>query len=365
MTNNSYSAWSRLFIFFGLLFFATNLFAAIPIREASLQGLSAVEARRKVLAASESFLGTRYRYGGIDRNGMDCSGLVYASFRNGLNYETPRTAENIYNWTEKISTDELQPGDLVFFVTAGARVSHVGIYVGGGRFIHSASDGPSTGVIYSRLDESYWSRTYRGAGRALPLDSEAAQVLADGWSGETGGNPIAGRGEVNETATWANSGLFTGFGAAWSWGGFIEGAPSAFRGFSLLATAGYKWSKYRAGLELRPEWDRALGVFRLPLTFSVGTDIFQGFFGPVYTFGEPSLNIQGRERYYTGGGSWLGELGLAAAFPQIKVNTGSLSLYGELAWQPYFLGEGQSFSFKPDITANLRLSTGLRYLWKL
>ena len=152
------------------LVLTSNVFALIPIQGAALLGLSSTEARRKLLAEAESYLGTRYRYGGIDSRGMDCSGLVYASFKNSLDCSTPRTASGIYDWAEKIDRAELRPGDLVFFVTAGARISHVGIYVGRNVFIHSASEGPSKGVIYSRLDESYWNRTYRGAGRAIPWE---------------------------------------------------------------------------------------------------------------------------------------------------------------------------------------------------
>jgi len=160
----------RRCLFLGFLVLASNVFALIPIQGAALLGLSATEARRKLLAEAESYLGTRYRYGGIDNKGMDCSGLVYASFKNSLDCSTPRTASGIYDWTEKIDRAELQPGDLVFFVTVGTRISHVGIYVGRNVFIHSASEGPSRGVIYSRLEESYWSRTYKGAGRAIPWE---------------------------------------------------------------------------------------------------------------------------------------------------------------------------------------------------
>ena len=124
--------------------------------------------RRMLIAAAESFLGTPYRYAGLDRRGLDCSGLVYASFREGLNQIVPRRTEDLYNWAQKIPAGELQPGDLVFFSTARNTVSHVGIYTGNGRFIHSASEGPQTGVIYSRLDESYWSRTFLAAGRVFP-----------------------------------------------------------------------------------------------------------------------------------------------------------------------------------------------------
>jgi probable lipoprotein NlpC len=289
------------------------------------------------------------------------------SFKEGLNYTIPRSTEGLYAWAEQIATAELQPGDLVFFVTEGSKVSHVGIYAGEGRFINSASEGPRTGVIYSRLDESYWKRTYKGAGRALPWDNGAAQAMA---SARPGGSAVAenpGRSAKPALSGSASedTGFFVGFGAAWTWGGFSEGAPSAFRSISALATAGYKWSAYRAGLELRPEWDSALGVFRLPFTLSIGTDIFQVFAGPVYTFGDPGLNLESGNRYYKGRGAWLWEAGVSGAFPPIRIGPGALSFYGELAWQPYHWEDGKDFSFKPDITANLRVSTGIRYLWRV
>ena len=162
---------------------------------------------------------------------------------------------------------------------------------------------------------------------------------------------------------WTDSGFFTGIAAAWTWGGFLEEASSVFRGISTIATFGYKGPKYRVGLEIRPEWDFTLGVFRLPVTISGGTDIFQVFGGPAYTFGEPSLSLGKEERHYSGGRAWLWELGISAAFPPIRIGSGALSFFGELAWQPYFLEEGEDFSFRHDVTANLRISTGLRYLW--
>ena len=359
---------SVLFIcLLGLLFFTQKGLAAVPVQGRSLNGGGAAEARLRLISAAESFLGTPYRYAGLDKSGMDCSGLVYTSFREALNVLVPRTAETIYNWTEKITTNELQPGDLVFFITTAQKISHLGIYTGEGRFIHSASEGPQTGVIYSGLDESYWKRTYYGAGRALPWDTETAQAMA----GVLAGNYEAGFSASNSgtsakpSVAWAEPGMFAGFGAAWTWGGFIEGAPSILRGFSTLAALGYKWSKYRLGLELRPEWDRALGVFRLPITLSAGTDYFQVYGGPAISFGDPSLDLPDGERHYLGGGEWRWELGLSFSIPLVKIKSGALGVYGDLAWQPYHWVEGEKFSFKPDFTANSRFSTGLRYLWHL
>jgi len=126
-------------------------------------------ARERLLAVARGYAGTRYLLGGTTRRGMDCSGFVYRSFRSALGVSLPRTSESMFLWTARITLQEIQPGDLLFFRTTGtARITHVGIYLGDGAFIHSASAGRATGVIFSRLDEPYWTRTYAGAGRALP-----------------------------------------------------------------------------------------------------------------------------------------------------------------------------------------------------
>ncbi|MDR1319309.1 MAG: C40 family peptidase, partial [Treponema sp.] len=127
------------------------------------------EARFRVLAAAGKYENIPYRYGGLDRNGLDCSGLIFLSFRDALSVSVPRTTTGLYSWTEKIGDGKIQPGDILFFKTNNTgQISHAGIYIGGNRFIHAASEGPATGVIYSGLDEKYWSRTYVGAGRAFP-----------------------------------------------------------------------------------------------------------------------------------------------------------------------------------------------------
>jgi probable lipoprotein NlpC len=125
------------------------------------------DARAQLIKAAQSYRGVPYRYGGMDRQGLDCSGLVFLSFRDSLQVEVPRRAEDLYHWTERLERDQIQPGDLVFFQQDG-RIFHVGIYIGEGWFFHAASSGPKTGVMYSRLDENFWSRNYAGAGRALP-----------------------------------------------------------------------------------------------------------------------------------------------------------------------------------------------------
>jgi len=362
-----------LFILCALLLGPVS-FVAAAIPQRYLHHTSAAEARVRLLDAAESFLGTPYRFGGIDRRGLDCSGFVHLSFLEGLNVPVPRTSAALHSWAARIDRAELEAGDLVFFVTVGNRVSHVGIYTGGGSFIHAASDGPHTGVIFSRLTESFWSRTFHGAGRALPWDVNTGQEMAAIRNAGPGLPPAVAvapvespqiGGPVVRAPVWTDSGLFVGFGAAWTWGGLTEGAPSIFRGVSAMATTGYKWSTFRLALQLRPNWDNALGVFRLPLTLSAGTDRLQFFGGPAFTFGQPSLNLENQQRQYSGGNSWLWELGASAAFNPITIGPGAASIFGELAWQSFSRGSGESFNFIHDMTANLRISTGIRYLWRL
>jgi len=108
-------------------------------------------------------LGVSYRYGGTSRKqGFDCSGLIqFAYAQAGI--ELPRTAREQFQATERIERKELRPGDLVFFRIKGRDIDHVGMYIGGGRFIHAPR--PGKNVEEAELHNAYWSRHYAGAGR--------------------------------------------------------------------------------------------------------------------------------------------------------------------------------------------------------
>lgn len=95
--------------------------------------------------------------------GVDCSGFVQSTFREGLGVALPRTAAEQAQATRPIEADELAPGDLVFFNTQGRPYSHVGIYVGQGRFVHSPR--PGAHVRLERMDGPYWRARFDGARR--------------------------------------------------------------------------------------------------------------------------------------------------------------------------------------------------------
>jgi cell wall-associated NlpC family hydrolase len=106
--------------------------------------------------------GVPYRDGGTDPSGFDCSGFVQWVFaRNGV--ALPREVHDQYRWGQKISRDEIQPGDLVFFHTVDRGASHVGIALDGERFVHAPS---SRGVVrVERYTSEYWKKRYLGARR--------------------------------------------------------------------------------------------------------------------------------------------------------------------------------------------------------
>jgi peptidoglycan DL-endopeptidase CwlO len=108
------------------------------------------------------FLGTPYVFGGTSAGGFDCSGYVQHVF-SMLGLHLPRTADAQYAAAHRI-LGAMRPGDLVFFQTYEIGASHVGIYLGNDRFIHSSS---SHGVVVSTLQDRYWSARYLGAKRVI------------------------------------------------------------------------------------------------------------------------------------------------------------------------------------------------------
>ncbi|WP_024772419.1 C40 family peptidase [Aquimarina macrocephali] len=123
---------------------------------------------KSIVSYAKTFGGTRYKFGGTTKKGMDCSGLVYTSFKKE-NIVLPRTSRTMATQGKAISLKKVIVGDLLFFKTNKRKnvISHVGLVVetkGVIKFIHAST---SRGVIISSLDEKYWNKCFAGARRVL------------------------------------------------------------------------------------------------------------------------------------------------------------------------------------------------------
>lgn len=122
-----------------------------------------------VLMRAIGLVGTPYRWGGnTPDSGFDCSGLIKYVYRDAAGISLPRsTREMIVMHAPTVDAKSLQSGDLVFFATnGGSQVSHAGIYVGEGRFVHAPSSGGTVRLDY--LSNSYWAKAYLQAKRVIP-----------------------------------------------------------------------------------------------------------------------------------------------------------------------------------------------------
>lgn len=152
--------------------FATFMFIAGVGQSQQVEASSSVTVKQLTTEAYK-YIGIKYKYGGTTTRGFDCSGYVQYVFKKlGLNLT--RTTSTQYRQGTAVAKKNLIPGDLVFFNTTGRGVSHVGIYLGNNKFIHS---GVSRGVQVVGLNDSYWGKRYIGARRVATFSQEQAPVV--------------------------------------------------------------------------------------------------------------------------------------------------------------------------------------------
>jgi hypothetical protein len=124
-----------------------------------------------------SLLGVRYRWGGnTPETGLDCSGLVRLVYAETVGRMLPRRAVEMSREGESVSRNELKPGDLVFFNTLRRAFSHVGIYIGDGKFVHAPARGKTVRV--ESINSSYWVKRFNGARRVVDFESRAITMSA-------------------------------------------------------------------------------------------------------------------------------------------------------------------------------------------
>lgn len=348
-----------------------------------------LEARQKMIAYSKQFVGVPYVYGGASKSGMDCSGLIFTIANDAIGVKLPRSTSGLYSTVRIIKDSEKEPGDLLFFKTVGSKISHVGLYMGNNQFIHAASDGPNTGVIISSLKESYWDRTYAGAGRFLPsIGEERATLVADGGSNSAGtsssggssleGGVIAssGSGSSNSTNSSATSSLTSGKKKGfWSnvtidgtltgdWSFFsAERFHLFFRGVTLDAHARYRGkNNLQPGLGFSLSYDPEMKIFQIPLLLSL--TVAEGvrlYAGPVFTLGSPvEPGIDAGTPASVKGSVFPGVLGLSLQTPSLKAGKVKLSLVQDIRYTVFNNPDNGALSIVDSLSAGLVFSTGIR-----
>ncbi|MFL9887726.1 C40 family peptidase [Paraburkholderia agricolaris] len=139
-----------------------------------------------VVVGALNMIGVRYRWGGnTPDSGLDCSGFVRYVFQDTLGMALPRRAEEMSRVGEKVRVSDLKPGDLVFFNTMRRTFSHVGIYIGDNKFVHSPSTGSTIRV--DDMDSGYWEKRFTGA-RRIETSYQDGEDLRKRVNASIGGN---------------------------------------------------------------------------------------------------------------------------------------------------------------------------------
>jgi probable lipoprotein NlpC len=306
-----------------LAILALILFLAPSLAEAPVPAASPEKARGRIVDIALSYKGSPYLFGGTDEDGFDCSGLVYRVFLQCTGVSLPRTAKEQFDFREPIDKAELQPGDLIFFNTAGP-ITHVGIYEGDGRFIHAASEGPKLGVIESSLSDGYWDRAFAGAGRIVPPAGYLGLIFS--------------------------ASLGPSFGAEESLRGAQGSIGIAYRIFDI-----------EAGIEIRPEYDATLGDLRVPAVLSLDLERrLKIFAGPALTFGAPNL---GGARGYEASGGLLATAGVEYTFSRFRVAGMDAGIAGNLEYNRY-VSDAPADLWK-DAAAQITAGIGFSLRWGL
>jgi lipoprotein Spr len=112
-----------------------------------------------------NWVGTPYQFGGSTKNGIDCSGFTKMLVEEIYKITLTRDSRSMYKQCNPVSKSDLKEGDLVFFNISRGQISHVGVYLGNNKFIHSSTQ---KGVIMSDLREGYYKRYFYKGGRLIP-----------------------------------------------------------------------------------------------------------------------------------------------------------------------------------------------------
>ena len=312
------------------------------------------EKRAKIVNYAKEFIGVPYVYGGMDKTGTDCSGLIYTVARESIQLQLPRTVSALYGYAKIIPDNQKEPGDILFFKTVGDKISHAGIYVGNNQFIHAASDGPNTGVILSSLKESYWEQHYYAVGQILPPTNVITGITPSN-------NSSIGSSVSNSTNSYSDfiSKLKFDVAMFYNWN-FFYGNQFLLnsRGFSIQGNLSYARSVLSLGVGVELRYDDKIGVLQIPLTLSLGlSENLRFYAGPIITLGDavvPGKDKNIKPSFFPGifGISWQSNA--------LDLSGFKLSFVQDISYSVFNTETGAALPFNESIVTGLVFSSGLR-----
>ena len=337
-------------LLFGVIFVASTNFVfgqeIIPIQAK----------RNAIVEECKEYIGTPYLYGGLTKDGIDCSGFVFTTVRDSAGIQLPRTVKALYSFVSIIPDSKKQKGDLVFFKTVESKISHVGIYIGKDQFIHSVSDGPNTGVIVSSLKENYWKTRYAGVGTFFPVEYEETDtyIASNDTNANSDSNSSATSNSKKKTSTFsADSSIFM------NWN-FLTTDEFLFnvRGVTLQVHGVYNKWELHPGVGMDFKYEPKMKIFQIPMYLSLSPkDFFRIYAGVVFTFGKPVL-IDSGEKIKSS--IFPGILGVSWQTPSIQVGKTELKFVQDISYTIFNKTNNFALSFEDSIVAGLIFQSGIR-----
>lgn len=312
-----------------------------------------IEAKRNAIVEEcKKYIGTPYLYGGLTKDGIDCSGFVFTTIRDSTGIQLPRTVKALYSFVRIIPEDKKQKGDLVFFKTVESRISHVGVYIGNNQFIHSVSDGPNTGVIVSSLKENYWKTKYAGAGTYFPVELNTSEsYIASDKKSENTVSYTESKKKTNtfnlDASIFMNWNLFT-----------TDQFLFNIRGVTLQVHGVYNKWKLHPGFGIDFKYEPKMNIFQIPMYFSLSPkDFLRIYAGTVFTFGNPVLIGSEQEIRSS---IFPGILGVSWQTPAIKIGKTGLRFVQDISYTIFNKENNSALNFVDSIVAGLVFQSGLR-----
>jgi len=346
---------------FFLLFFNLNIFAASSKRDTFIE-------------CGKAYMGVPYLYGGSSRSGMDCSGFVYRAAKDaGLSL--PRTAAEMYRQCTKITDSERKKGDLVFF-TVGSSITHVGIYIGNNQMLNSASDGPRTGVIISKLSENYWKTHYYCAGRFINDTSSSSSKSSSSSSSSPSSDSDSSKKTSSKTKIkLSKSDFFINFNGYFDWSFYTPINTFGFwpKGGTLQAEAQLHMWQINPGIMVRytypiqsyDSFDTAslFKAFNLPICLTIHiNDYVAAYAGVVLSTGivaSENQKLLGTDKLVQPP-IFPGIFGVSFQTPKVRIGSVYASLVQDISYTHYKAVEGyDSLSFQEALAQGVNFSTGI------